>query len=70
MAVRRHSDDLGDDAFFFQAHSFFNSNFVKRVHAHFDVGDIHTGVVRFDTNFNVVINNAFDCDQDFHCFNS
>jgi hypothetical protein len=40
-----HGNDLGDHALFLQAHGLFDGDFVERVHAHLDVGDVHTGAV-------------------------
>jgi hypothetical protein len=62
----RHRDDFGDHALFFQAHGFFDGDFVKRVHAHLDVGNVHTGVVRLDSDLHVVVHHAFDWDEDLH----
>ena len=61
-----HSDHLGDDALFFQANSLFDSNFVKGVHAHFDVGDVDARAVGLDPHLDVVIDHAFNAYQDFH----
>jgi len=41
----RHSDDFSGNALLFQTHRFFDCNFVKRVHAHFDVGNVHARAV-------------------------
>jgi hypothetical protein len=41
-----HGDDFGGDALFLQAHGLFDGDFVKRVHAHLDVGDVHPAAVR------------------------
>jgi hypothetical protein len=37
---------LGGDALLLQAHGFFDGDFVERVHAHLDVGDVNAGAVR------------------------
>ena len=62
------NDDFCQYAFFFQPHRFFHSDFIERVHAHFDVGDIDAGLVRFDPDFDVVIHHALDGDQCLHGF--
>ena len=49
-----------------QAHRFFNGNLTKRVHRHFDIGQINARLVRFDANFDIIVNHAFDGDKDFH----
>jgi hypothetical protein len=59
-------DHLGHDTLFLQPCSLFDGNLVKRVHAHLDVGDIDTGAIGFDADFDVVIHNAFDGYQDLH----
>jgi hypothetical protein len=58
----RDGDHFGGHAFFFQAHGFFDGDLVKRVHAHFDVGNIYTGVVRLDADLDVVVDYAFNGD--------
>ena len=47
-----------------------DGDFVKGVHAHLDVGCVHTAAVRFDADFHVVVHHAFDRDQDLHCCGS
>ena len=59
-------DDFGGGAFFFEPGGFFNGNFVKRVHAHLDVGDVHTATVSFDAHLDVVVHHAFDGYQNLH----
>ena len=62
----RDGDDFGGLARFFQAHGFFNGNFVKGVHAHLDVGNVHTRAIGLDANLDVVVHHAFDGDENFH----
>ena len=52
--------------FSLQAHRLFDGDFVKGVHAHLDVGDIDARVVRLHPDLDVVVDHAFDGDQDFH----
>lgn len=54
-----YGDDFGRHALLFQAHGFFHGDFAEGVHRHLDVGEIDTGVVRFDANLDVVINDPF-----------
>jgi len=61
-----HGDHLRGDALFLQAHGLFDGDLVERVHAHLDVGDIHTAAVRLDADFHVVVHHPFDRDQDLH----
>ena len=62
----RHCDDFCGNALLFQAHSFFHCDLVKGVHAHFDVGDVYAGTVRFDAHFDVVVDNPFNGNKNFH----
>ena len=62
-----YSNDFCYLAFFAHPRGLFDGDFVKRVHAHFDVGDINTGAIGFDADFNVVVDYTFDRDQDLHC---
>jgi hypothetical protein len=61
-------DDFRRDALFLQAHRFFHGDFVKRVHAHLDVGNVHPAAVRFHPDFHVVVHHAFDRDKDLHAW--
>jgi hypothetical protein len=38
----------------------------KGIHAHLHIRGINTGLVRFDSNLDVVINNALHRNQNFH----
>src|SRR3979409_1078874 len=53
-------DHLGDLAAFFQARGFFHGNFVKRIHRHLDVGNIHTRAIGFDAHLDVVVDYTLD----------
>ncbi|MNR28315.1 hypothetical protein D3C85_1456310 [compost metagenome] len=65
-----HGDDFGDHALFLEAHGLFDGDFVKRVHAHLDVGDIDARTVGLHADLDVVVHHAFDWDQYLHCFGS
>jgi hypothetical protein len=41
---------LGSDPSF-KFHCFFNRNFIKGIHGHFDVGSFNAGLICFDANF-------------------
>jgi hypothetical protein len=53
-------------ALFLQAHRFFHGDFVKRVHGHFDIGQVHAALVRFHADFDVVVDHPLDGYQDLH----
>src|SRR3990167_3124749 len=59
-------DDFGDGALFFQAHGFFDGDFVEGVHAHLHVGDVHARAVALDAHFDVLIDYPLDWDENFH----
>jgi len=61
-----HRNHLGHHTLFLQPGGLFDGDLVKRVHAHLDVGDIDTGAIGFDADFDVVIHNAFDGDENLH----
>jgi len=60
------NDDFRCGAGLFQADSLFDGDFVEWVHRHFDIGEIDPGLVRFDADFHVVIDHAFDGHEDLH----
>ena len=62
----RDGDHFGRNALFFEAHGFFDSDLVKRVHAHLDVGDVHATVVGLHTHLHVVVHHAFHGHENFH----
>jgi hypothetical protein len=62
----RHGNHFAGQAFFFQAHGLFDSDFVKGVHAHLDVGNVHTGTVGLDAHFDVVVHHPLHGNQNFH----
>ena len=62
----RDGDHFSGKALLFQTNGFFNSNFIKGVHAHFDVGDIDACAVRFDAHLDVVVNNPLHGHKYFH----
>ena len=53
-------DHFAGHAFFLEAHRLFDGDFVKRVHAHLDVGDIDAAAVTLDADFDVVVHHALD----------
>ena len=59
-------DDFGRDAGFLEPHGFFHGDFVERVHAHLDVGQIDTRSVRLDANLHVVIHHPLHGNENFH----
>ena len=62
-----HGDDLGRDALFLEAHGLLDGDFVEGIHRHLDVGGVDAGAVRLDPDLDVVIDDALDGDEDFHC---
>ena len=66
FATERYGDDFIDFSRLFQAHCFFYGDFVKRVHRHFDVADVHIRTVGLHPHFHVVIHHAFYGNQCFH----
>src|SRR3546814_10856738 len=44
----------------------FDGNFIERVHGHFDISEIDACLIRFHTDFDIVIDHPFDGDEDFH----
>ena len=63
----RDRDDLGRDALFLEAHGFLDGDFVERVHAHLDVGEIDARAVHLDPRLDVVIDHPLDRDEQLHC---
>ncbi|MNQ84919.1 hypothetical protein D3C85_1000640 [compost metagenome] len=63
-AGNRH--DFGDRALFLQAGRFFDGDFVKGVHGHLHIGDIHASLIRLDAHLDVVVNDALDRYQHLH----
>src|SRR4029079_1500410 len=39
---------------------------IKRVHGHFDIGQVHAALVRFHANLDVVVDHPLDGYQDLH----
>ena len=68
LGAHGHGHDLGGHALLFPAHRLFHGNFAEGVHGHFDVGKIYIRVVRFDADFDVVVDDAFHRDEYFHRF--
>ena len=66
--AQRHRHDFADFTGFFQAYGFFNRDFIKRVHRHFNIADINIRAIGFYTDFNVIVHHALYRDQRFHGF--
>ena len=49
------------------AHGLFDGDLVERIHAHLDVGQIDTGLVRLDAGLDVIVDHPFDGDENLHC---
>ena len=62
----RHRDHFRDHALLAQPHRLFHGNLVEGVHAHLDVGDVHTAAVGLDANLDVVVDDALDRDEYLH----
>src|SRR5262249_46201361 len=58
--------DFRGDSFFLEPHRFLDGDFIERVHAHFNIGQLDAGTVRLDADFHVEIDDALDRNQDFH----
>ena len=56
LRADRDDDDFLCGALLFQTHGLLNRDLVEGVHRHLDVGKINTGTIRFDTDFNIVVN--------------
>jgi hypothetical protein len=59
-------DNLGRVPGFLKAKSFLDGNFIEGIHGHFDVRDVHAASIRFDPDFNVVVDDPFDRYKYFH----
>ena len=55
----RQCDNFCGCTAFFEASGLFDSDFVKRVHGHFHIGNVHPGLVRFHAHLDVIVNYAF-----------
>ena len=66
VGTDRDRDNLGRCAFFLQADRFFDRDFVKRVHAHFDVGQIDARAIGLYAGFHVIVDHPLYGDEDFH----
>ena len=61
-----HGHHLGGHARFLKPNRLLHRNFIKGVHAHFHVGDVHIRAVGLDPNLHVVVHHALYSDQNFH----
>jgi hypothetical protein len=59
-------DHFGRMSAFLKAKSFLNSDFIEGIHGHFDVRDVHAAPIRFNPDFNVVVDDPFDGYEYFH----
>ena len=64
--THRDRDDFRRDARFLQADGFFDRDFAERVYGHFDVGEIDSGLVRFDAHLHIRVDDAFNWNQYLH----
>jgi len=62
----RDGDDFGCYALFAQAHGFLDGDLIEGVDARFNIGGVHTRVVRLDAGLHAVVHHAFDGNEDFH----
>ncbi len=62
----RHCDDFGRNALFTQTQRFFHRDFVKRVHAHFDIRQINTRTIGLNPRLNIIIDDPLNGDDDLH----
>ena len=62
----RDGDHFRRGAFFAQPNRLFDGNLVERVHAHLDVGDVDPAAVGFDPHLDVVVDDTFDRNENFH----
>ncbi len=61
-----HGNNLCCHTLFAQTQRFFDRDFVKRVHAHFDIGKINTCAIGFNPRLYVLIYHPFYGDEDLH----
>jgi len=61
-----HRDHFGRLPGFLETHRFFDSNLVKGIHGHFDIGDIDARAIGFHAYLDVVIDHALDWNQYLH----
>ena len=66
LHAQRYHHDFADFSGLFQAHSLFHGNFVKRVHRHFHIADIHIRTVGLHPHLHVVIHHPLYGNQCFH----
>src|SRR5690606_17549048 len=62
----RHGNHFRCNALLFKARGFFDGNFVKGVHGHFDISNIHSALIGLHAYFDVVINHTLDRYQYLH----
>jgi hypothetical protein len=49
-----------------QTDRLFDGDLVEGIHAHLDVGKIHARLVRLDAGLHVIVEHAFDGDENLH----
>ncbi|MOA18034.1 hypothetical protein D3C78_1383190 [compost metagenome] len=62
----RNRHDFSDGTLLFEPGRFFDGDFVKGVHGHLHIGDIHASLIRLDAHLDVVVNDALDRYQHLH----
>jgi hypothetical protein len=62
----RYRHDLGRRALFLQTNGFLDGDFVERVHAHLDVGQVHARAIRLHARLHIVIDNPLHGHKDLH----
>ena len=62
----RHRDHFRRNALFTQTQRFFDGDFVKRVHAHFDIRQINTRTIGLNPRLYVIIDDPLNGDDDLH----
>ena len=66
LDAQRYGDNLCRGARFLETDGLFDGNLVERIHGHLDVGELDPGLVRFDTNLDVVVDDPFDGHENLH----
>ena len=64
--ANRHNNHLIGLACLLEAQRFFDTDFVERIHRHFDVSEIHARTIRLHTDLHVVVNDTFNRHQNLH----
>jgi hypothetical protein len=62
----RYRDDLAGNTSFPDAQGLFDGYLVKWIHRHFDICQFNPGPVRFDPDFDIIVNDPFYGYDNFH----